>query len=544
VDTRAHSTADGSGIGVLWSEAPNFLRSLPSSRHYTLDRATGALTFGDGTRGLIPPRGTNNIRATYRAGGGQAGNVPAGVVGQLKTATPGVAAVGNPVAADGGSDVETAAMVRDRGPQTLRHRDRALSAGDLEWLARQAAGTRIARARCLPNVNRDLRFEPGWVTVLIIPNGAESVLTPGSELIREVADYLGARACVGLSAGALPRINVIGPGYVRVALDALIVPREIARAEEVKRNIINAIAAFFHPLTGGPDEAGWEFARDVFESEINQVLEGVEGVSHVKRLNLIPGIAQHLLQFSQTVNAVENLPEGSQVSTPDVRKAASLAEPIGAGPTSRAAVKGFKEGDRIAFVLDLTVVSVSQTTITVAPFQSGGVGFPRGSVLARLDLSDQAALDAAIRRGQSGLTQVTVDTAAFASRLRNGDVLTVFYPFSMTVRSVIMAANGTETLGIDPYAVDGRLAAGSLVATLDNRTRLPLAAGILTEQLVSSLAVLGFVPGDAVALSRRDGTFTSEAVPLVSVTPVGSVVYLDDNFLPAPGQHLIVMEGA
>jgi hypothetical protein len=543
-ETRANAITGEPEVGVRWSETPNFLRSLPSSRHYTLDRTTGVIAFGDGAHGLIPPRGTNNITATYRAGGGQAGNLPAGAVAQLKTAMPGVASVSNPIAADGGADVETAIMVRDRGPQSLRHRDRALSAGDLEWLARQAAGTRVARAKCVPNVNRDLRFEPGWVTVLIIPSGTESVLTPGAELIREVADYLGARAFFGLAAGTPARINVIGPGYIQVALEATIVPRDVAHAEQVKRNVISAIAAFFHPLTGGPDGAGWEFARDVFESEIDQVLEGVEGVSHIKRLNLVPAIAQHLLQFSKPVNAEADLPEDIQVATPDLRKAASLAEALPPGPTGRAAVKGFKEGDRIAFALDLTVVSVSQQIITVAPFQSGGVGFPRGSAVARFDLGDQAALDSAIRRGQSGLNQVAIDSAAFASHLSTGDIITVFYPFAMTVRSVAMAANGTQSLGIDPYTVDGDLTAGSVVATLNNRARLPLAAGLPGKQQATSLTVQGFAPGDSVVLSRRDGTFKSVAAPVVSVSQVGSVVYLDDNFLPYPGRHRITMEGA
>ena len=76
VETRANAVTGDLEIGVLWSETSNFLRSLPSSRHYTLDRAAGVITFGDGTHGLIPPSGTNNITANYRAGGGAAGNLP------------------------------------------------------------------------------------------------------------------------------------------------------------------------------------------------------------------------------------------------------------------------------------------------------------------------------------------------------------------------------------------------------------------------------------------------------------------------------------
>src|SRR5205823_8292047 len=129
-----------------------FLRSDLRSRHYLLDHTTGVLTFGEGTHGMIPPPGTSNIVASYQSGGGAAGNVAVGAVAKIQSPLPGVASVVNPVAADGGAEAETVSQVKERGPQTLRHRQRAVSASDFEWLARQAAGTRVARVKCLTNV--------------------------------------------------------------------------------------------------------------------------------------------------------------------------------------------------------------------------------------------------------------------------------------------------------------------------------------------------------------------------------------------------------
>ena len=159
-------------VWVRWHEVKSLARSGARSRHYTIDRITGQVRFGDGIHGLIPPEGRDNILCeVYRAGGGASGNQPIGAIDQLKTSIPYIAAVSNPVAADGGADAETLAEVQERGPQTLRHRDRAVTPDDFEWLARQAMGTRIARAKCLPNRNRDLDREPGWVTVIIVPRG-------------------------------------------------------------------------------------------------------------------------------------------------------------------------------------------------------------------------------------------------------------------------------------------------------------------------------------------------------------------------------------
>jgi hypothetical protein len=49
------------------------------------------------------------------------------------------------------------------------------------------------------------------------------------------------------------------------------------------------LAAFFHPLTGGPPEfnqKGWPFGRDVYISEVYHVLEQAAGVDYVNTVSL------------------------------------------------------------------------------------------------------------------------------------------------------------------------------------------------------------------------------------------------------------------
>jgi hypothetical protein len=103
VQERTNPTTGATEIWVRWHDVANFLRSDIRSRHYTLDHTTGVLTFGDGKHGMIPPRSTNNIVTTYRAGGGTAGNVPKAAIVQVKAPLPGLAAVTNPIMADGGA---------------------------------------------------------------------------------------------------------------------------------------------------------------------------------------------------------------------------------------------------------------------------------------------------------------------------------------------------------------------------------------------------------------------------------------------------------
>ncbi len=59
--------------GRPWREVPTLDNASSSDRVYTLDRETGALRFGDGRHGRRPPSGQGNIVASYRYGGGSAG---------------------------------------------------------------------------------------------------------------------------------------------------------------------------------------------------------------------------------------------------------------------------------------------------------------------------------------------------------------------------------------------------------------------------------------------------------------------------------------
>jgi hypothetical protein len=54
-----------------WTEVPSLAASGPDDRHFTLDRGTGEVRFGDGEHGRRPAAGSP-IEATYRCGAGRA----------------------------------------------------------------------------------------------------------------------------------------------------------------------------------------------------------------------------------------------------------------------------------------------------------------------------------------------------------------------------------------------------------------------------------------------------------------------------------------
>ena len=158
------ATPDGSESTLVvrvneleWHEAPNLFVLAPSDRQYvtqTDDSAVTTAIFGDGAHGLRVPTGTGNVKAVYRSGTGQAGNVDAGQISQLATQPLGVKGVINPLPATGGADGDTRDQARRNVPIGVTALDRLVSVADYADFARKFAGIGKASARRLTDGRR------------------------------------------------------------------------------------------------------------------------------------------------------------------------------------------------------------------------------------------------------------------------------------------------------------------------------------------------------------------------------------------------------
>ncbi|MHC1599502.1 MAG: putative baseplate assembly protein [Candidatus Methanospirareceae archaeon] len=266
---------DETGFWVRWPAVEDFFDSKAESRHYVVDRATGEVKFGDGVNGMVPPIGRDNIKASYLFGGGKTGNVEAYEVSTLKTPIAYVDKVANPWSAGGGADVELVEDAMERGPWVVKHRDRAVTIEDFEWLARQASRD-VARTKCMKEATG---MEVGSVTVIILPKSGEDKPAPSFELENVVEKYLSER-CSNVVA-----LRVNGPVYIEVSVSLDVYPVSIDMAAVAENETLDRLKSFLHPLTGGTDGGGWEFGRLVCISDIYSLMEGIAEIDHVERVD-------------------------------------------------------------------------------------------------------------------------------------------------------------------------------------------------------------------------------------------------------------------
>jgi hypothetical protein len=132
-------------------------------------------------------------------------------------------------------------------------------------------------------MNPEGEYQPGWVTLLVVPNSGESKPRPSATLRGEVERAVAERAPTTLV--SQDRLVVRGPSYVSVSIDV-----ELAASggsvSELEERARETVRSYLHPLTGGPDEDGWRFGELPCRSDFFELLEGLDHVDHVMDLSL------------------------------------------------------------------------------------------------------------------------------------------------------------------------------------------------------------------------------------------------------------------
>jgi hypothetical protein len=178
----------------------------------------------------------------------------------------------------------------------LRRRHRTVTRDDYELLSLEAAPG-VARARCVPLRDLAAATEPereapraAQVSVILVPDPlVEEAVDPDSPLgaplpsdtlLKAVADYLEPRRLLTV------HNSVVGPVYAPVQAEIVVARRADTPEEAVRARVLAALGGFLDPLTGGPEGRGWPFGRDVYVSELYQLLEKIPGVDFVPDLQL------------------------------------------------------------------------------------------------------------------------------------------------------------------------------------------------------------------------------------------------------------------
>ncbi|NIM15083.1 MAG: putative baseplate assembly protein [Candidatus Aminicenantes bacterium] len=270
---------------ATWEAVMDFDVSGPGDPHYVMEPTKGEIRFSNGINGAIPTKG-KKITISYRSGGGIKGNIKANTI--KGTDVSGIN-VDNPYPAYGGEDAEPVKNAYTRLKRNLGISYTAVTAGDYEYIAKATPGLRVARARAViigddgvqkstGNLNEEIPFNE--VIVVVIPYSFLEKPLPGESFKQAVCRYLELHRLIATA------IKVSDPDYVRVSVTGEIKVKPGYDAEQIKKRTSDALDHFLSPLKRESGDNEWPFGRAVYCSEINEILEGVEGVDCVTAISL------------------------------------------------------------------------------------------------------------------------------------------------------------------------------------------------------------------------------------------------------------------
>ncbi len=128
---------------------------------------------------------------------------------------------------------------------------------------------------------------PGHVTLVVVPEawqgGDPDAVAPSASSPLTVAlwKWLDKRRLLGT------RHHVVLADLVPVGVRARLVATSSSRPSDIHATALARLRSFADPVTGGVDGTGWPFGRDVYLSEVYQLLSSVPGVDHVISAELV-----------------------------------------------------------------------------------------------------------------------------------------------------------------------------------------------------------------------------------------------------------------
>ncbi|MDZ8228190.1 baseplate protein J [Nostoc sp. ChiVER01] len=181
----------------------------------------------------------------------------------------------------------------------LEERYRAITCDDFEYLTMQkwpqtpeakALGEqgKVKRSHCIAQRNLTLtdpkvrqQPAPGNMSLIVVPDLTNSPTPkPTQALCQSLWKFLDERRLL------TTQHHIVEPQYVPVKITAKLFLVEDALPDKACTKAVKDICQFFHPLTGGSDGQGWPFGRDIYVSEVYQLLENIPEIDYVEAVKL------------------------------------------------------------------------------------------------------------------------------------------------------------------------------------------------------------------------------------------------------------------
>jgi hypothetical protein len=257
----------GPGGFEPWSPVEDLSQAGPDDAVFRLDAGAGAVRFGNGVNGRVPPPGAT-IQLTYAVSAGSRGNLPAGLAWSV-TGIDGTFGT-NPEPTGGGADGRGLDDLQALGRQLTRQARPLVTSADLQAAALALPGLGVQRAQ---------EIAPQLGCPRVVGTRLLMVVGPDAPAWRQaIRRALMPRLPLG------QRLEVIAPRYVSVGVRASLLAAANLDPAAVETQARQALQA--HLSVVGPAGTAWPLGRDLTPLAVKGWLRNVPGVAGVREVQL------------------------------------------------------------------------------------------------------------------------------------------------------------------------------------------------------------------------------------------------------------------
>ena len=278
--------ADIEIAGQRWTEVADFDRSSPTDRHYVLDHDRGAIRFGNGVDGAIPPVQQHVTATRYLSGGGTEGNIserseweftPGETVDDLETEAVDLTPIGP---ARGGTAMESIEAAVDRFRRDLKRPYRATTLSDFAYLAKHTPGLRFGRTHAVKALREtENGVQIPEISVVVVPYSTSPRPVASDGFLEAVRTHIAANRLL------TDPVEVISPTYVDIGMTVTVSARTGYSEADLTEAIREEMVGYLDPLAGFDGE-GWPFGRPLYVTDVAGVADSLAGVQTVSSVQL------------------------------------------------------------------------------------------------------------------------------------------------------------------------------------------------------------------------------------------------------------------
>lgn len=262
------------GTSIKWQEVSDFLNSKSGDRHFVTEVNEfneTIIQFGNGLSGKIPEANIS-IKASYRVGGGDIGNVGIGTINSFVDKEFAGISLENTKLLVRGQDVESIERVKAVAPRFFRSTERAVTKMDFKDLALTIQDVKLASI-----VENKL---DGVVEIYVLPTNSKELT---QEQVNYITNFFNERKLIGVD------IKVLSPKYRDIALQLHVKALPNFLNTDVEKSVREFVEEEFKL-------GNYDFGQGLILSDLMgkiSMIDGVRSVSFISPLNDIEDVAEN-----------------------------------------------------------------------------------------------------------------------------------------------------------------------------------------------------------------------------------------------------------